>query len=181
MPQRCRARPPQDAAEECRVRRLARRRLGPRDCLLRARMVALSGDGHRTPDIAAARECQPQTVRERIARFNAAGVDGLRDHPRPGRRRRVTAAARRRVIRLVASAPPGRLVRHGARGAVAEDEAREAHWPLAALAAAAQRAGIGSKRSQLRRILRAAGVRWRQPRAWAARVDPAFDPQGPRS
>ena len=88
MPSLCRARPPAGAAEERRIRRLARSRHAPRDCTLRARMVAMSWDGRRTADIAAELGCHPQTVRERFARFNAEGFDGLRDRPRPGRARR---------------------------------------------------------------------------------------------
>ena len=56
MPKLCKARDPLDAREEERIRRLARSRLGPRDGILRARMVALSWDGQRVPDIAAALE-----------------------------------------------------------------------------------------------------------------------------
>ena len=181
MPKLCRARPPADAAEERRGRRLARSRLGPRACILRARMIAMRWDGQRAPDIAVALACHPQTGRERLARFNAEGFAGLRDRPRPGRRRRIAEAERSRVIRVVAGAPPGRLGRHGASGLAAADETREAHWTLDALAAAAQRTGIAIKRSQIRRLLRAEGVRWRQPRSWATRVDPEFAPQGPRS
>ena len=181
MPRLCRARPPEDAAEERRVRRLARSRLGPRDCIRRARMIAMSWDGRRTADIAAELGCHPQTVRERFARFSAEGFDGLRDRPRRGRSRRITEAERSRVIRLVASEPPGRLVRHGASGLAAEDERREAHWTLDALAAAARRAGIAIERSQIRRILRAEQVRWRRPRSWATSVDPEFAPKGPPS
>src|SRR4051794_14693619 len=114
MPKLIKARDPQDAREEARIRRLARSRLGPRDGILRARMVALSWDGQRVPDIAAALDCHPQTVRNRLACFAAAGIAGLRDQPRPGRPRRSTEAARSRLIRLVATDPPGRLVRHGA-------------------------------------------------------------------
>jgi transposase len=181
MPKLITAREPQDAREERRVRRLARSRLGPRDCVLRARMVALSWDGQRVPDIAAALACHPKTVRVRLARFDAAGIDGLRDQPRPGRARRITEAERSRLIRLVATDPPGRLVRHGAAGLDAVDEALPACWTLDTLTEAAVRAGIAVARSQLRRILLAEQVRWRQPRAWAASIDPDFDPQGPRS
>ena len=181
MPKLCRARPPADAAEERRVRRLARSRLAPHDGICRARMIAMSWDGRRTADIAAELECHPQTVRERIVRFNAEGFDGLRDRPRAGRARRLSEAERSRVIGLVATAPPGRLVRHADGELAARDEQREAHWTLDALAAAAQRAGIAIKRSQVRRILRAEGVRWRQPRSWADSADLQFDPKGRRS
>src|SRR3954464_2798310 len=98
MPKLVKARDPQDAREEERVRHLARSRLGPRDCILRARMVALSWDGRRVPDIAAALECHPKTVRERLARFDADGIAGLRDRARLGRARRITEAERGWVV-----------------------------------------------------------------------------------
>jgi len=180
MPKLITARDPQDAREEERVRRLARSRLGPRDGILRARMVALSWDGRRVPDIAAALGCHPKTVRARLARFDAAGVDGLRDGARPGRARRITEAERSRIIRLVATDPPGRLVPHGDQ-LDAVDEALPACWTLDTLTEAAIRAEIAVARSQLRRILLAEQVRWRRPRAWATSVDPEFDPKGPRS
>lgn len=181
MPSLCRARPPAGAAEERRIRRLARSRHAPRDCTLRARMVAMSWDGRRTADIAAELGCHPQTVRERFARFNAEGFDGLRDRPRPGRARRLCEAERSRVIALVATAPPGRLVRQPSGALAARDEQREAHWTLDALAAAARAAGIAIARSQVRRILKAEGVRWRRPRSWADSGDPHFAPKGRRS
>jgi len=181
MPKLCRARPPEEAAEERRVRRLAHSRLAPRDCIVRARMVAMSWDGHRTADIAAELGCHPQTVRERLARFNAEGFDGLRDHPRAGRARRLTEAERSRVLGLVALEPPGRLVRGGDGELAARDEQAAAHWTLDALAAAARAGGIAVGRSQVRRIVRAERVRWRQPRSWADSGDPEFDPQGRRS
>lgn len=180
MPQRITARAPQDAREERRVRRLARSRLGPRDGILRARMVALSRDGRRVPGIAAERGCHPKTVRARLARCDAAGVAGLRDRARSGRARRITEAERSRLIQLVATDPPGRLVPHGARLEAAA-AALPACWTLDTLTAAAVRAGIAVARSQVRRMLRAEQVRWRQPRAWATSVDPDFDPEGPRS
>jgi len=181
MPKLITARAPEDDREERRIRRLARSRLGPRDCILRARMVALSWDGHRVPDIAAELGCHPKTVRARLARFDADGLDGLRDRARSGRVRRLTESERSRLIRLVASDPPGRLVRHGAAGLDAGDEALPACWTLDTLTEAATRAGIGIARSQLRRILLAEQVRWRQPRAWATSTDADFVPKGPRS
>ncbi len=144
-------------------------------------MVVLSWDGRRVPDIAAELGCHPKTVRVRLARFDAAGVDGLRDRARPGHARRITESERSRLIRLVATAPPGRLVRHGAAGLDAVDEALPACWTLDTLTEAAIRAGIVVARSQLRRILLAERVHWHQPRAWATSADAAFAPQGPRS
>jgi transposase len=181
MPKLIKARDPQDVREERRIRRLARSRLGPRDCILRARMVALSWDGRRVPDIAAELGCHPKTVRARLARFDADGVDGLRDRPRAGRSRRLTEVERSRVLGLVALEPPGRLVRGGDGELAARDEHAAAHRTLDALAAAAQAGGIAVGRSQVRRIFRAERVRWRQPRSWADSGDPEFDPKGRRS
>ena len=180
MPKLIAARAPEDAREERRIRRLARSRLGPGDCILRARMVALSWDGRRVPDIAAELGCHPKTVRARLARFDADGVDGLRDRARSGRARRISEAERSRIIHLVATDPPGRLVQHGER-LEAVDEALPACWTLDTLTEAAVRAGIAIARSQVRRILRAEGVRWRQPRSWADSGDPDFIPKGRRS
>jgi transposase len=181
MPKLIKARAPQDAREERRLRRLARSRSGPRDCIVRARMVVLSWDGRRVPEIAAELECHPKTVRARLARFDADGIAGLRDQLRPGRARRITEAERSRLIHLVATDPPGRLVQHGAAGLDAVDEALPACWTLDTLTEAAVRAGIAVARSQLRRILLAEQVRWRQTRAWATSIDPDFAPKGLRS
>jgi transposase len=180
MPKLLSARPPQDEAEERQVRRLARSRHAPGDWILRARMVARSWDGVRTTAIAAELGCHPQTVRERLARFAAEGLDGLGDRPGAGRQRRLTEAERSRVVALVATEPPGRLVWDGHRMVSPRPE-EPAHWSLDTLAAAAQARGIRIGRSQVRRILKAEGVRWRATRSWATSTDPEFAPKGPRS
>lgn len=180
MPKLLCARPPQDEAEERQVRRLARSRHAPGDWIRRATMIARSWDGLRTTAIAAELGCHPQTVRERLARFNAEGLDGLGDRPGAGRKRRLGEAERSRIMALVRTAPPGRLVWDGHR-MVAPRPDEPAHWSLAALAEAAQARGIRIGRSQVRRILKAEGVRWRPPRSWAQSQDPDFAPKGPRS
>ena len=64
---------------------------------------------------------------------------------------------------------------------VAEDEAGDAHWTLDALVAAAAERGVTVGRSQVRRIFRAEGKRWRRTRSWAESKDPDFGPKGRRS
>jgi transposase len=171
------ARPPIDAAEERTVRKLAGARHAPGDWIRRARMVAHSWDGLRTTQIAELLGCHPQTVRERLHRFNAEGVDGLGDRPGPGRPRRLTETERGRIIALARSAPPGRL-QQGGEGllAPAQPEA-PAHWTLDTLTEAAQAEGIRVGRSQVRRILLAERVRWRPTRSWATSTDPEFVPK----
>jgi transposase len=178
MPKLLRARPAADATEERRVRKLAASRHAPGDWIRRARMVARSWDGLRTAAIAAEPGCHPQTVRERLARFNAEGLDGLGDRPGPGRKPRLSEAERSSVLALAATDPPGRLVRGADGELAARDDQAEAHWTLSALAAAARARGIRIGRSQVRRIFLAEGARWRQPRSWATSADPDFAPKG---
>jgi hypothetical protein len=92
------ARPPQDPAEERAVRKLATSRHAPGDWIARARMISRSWDGARTSQIAAELHCHPQTVRERIKRFNAEGLDGLGDRPGAGRKPRLTEHERSQLI-----------------------------------------------------------------------------------
>lgn len=181
MPKLLRARPPVDAIEERPVRKLAASRHAPGDWIRRARMIARSWDGLRTAAIAAEVGCHPQTVRERLARFNAEGLDGLGDRPGPGRQRRLSEAERSLVLALAATDPPGRLVRGADGELAARDDQAEAHWTLSALAATAQARGIRIGRSQVRRIFLAEGARWRQPRSWAISADRDFAPKGRRS
>jgi transposase len=178
MPKLLHARAPQNAAEEHKVRKLANSRHAPADWIIRARMIALGWDGLRTTQIAQELGCHPQTVRERFHRFNAEGLDGLGDRPGSGRKPRITEAERSLIISLVGTDPPGRLVRGAGGELEAIDEQKEAHWTLDALTAAARERGITVGRSQVRRILKAEGVRWRNARSWAESEDPEFAPKG---
>jgi transposase len=144
-------------------------------------MITRSWDGARTSQIAAELHCHPQTVRERIKRFNAEGLDGLGDRPGAGRKPRLTEHERSQLIALVKQPPPGRL-RRQADGSLHADQPETApHWTLDTLAQAAQALGIQVQRSQVRRILLAEGVRWRRSRSWAQSSDPEFAAKGPRS
>jgi transposase len=180
MPKLLFARPPVDAVEERKIRKLAGARHAPADWIRRARMIALSWDGMRVPALAAAVGCSQKAVRERLARF-AAGLDGLGDRPGAGRKPRLGQAQRSRLIALARSTPPGRGVRDDAGELAAADPDGPAVWTLHALTAAARAAGIDIARSQVRRILRAEGVRWHRPRSWTTSADPEFAPKGPGS
>ncbi len=180
MPKLLHARAPQDDAEEGKVRRLAASRHAPADWRVRAQMIVRSWAGLRTIRIAAELGCHPQTVRERLTRFNAEGVEGLGDRPGGGRPPRLTEAERSTLIALARSTPPGRLVRCGDSLAAADD-AGAARWTLDSLATAAGARGVRVGRSQVRRILRREGVRWRRTRSWATSADPQFAPKGPGS
>jgi transposase len=106
-------------------------------------------------------------VRKRLHRFNALGIDGLGDRPGAGRKPRLTEDERSRIIALVAKDPPGKLL-IGSDGVLRlDDEKGAAYWTLDTMAEAARGMGIEVGRSQVRRILLAEGVRWRNTRPWA--------------
>jgi transposase len=181
MPKILRVRAPQDEKEEKQVRKLAGSRHGPADWILHARIVARSWDGERVEALAKALHCDPQTVRRRIHRFDAEGLEGLGDRPKPGRPRRLTADDDSKLIALVNQAPPGRLVTQRDGTMVARDEEEEAQWSLTALAQAAKEGGIAVKRSQIRTILLREGVRWRHTHSWGTARDKDFVPKERRS
>jgi transposase len=180
MPKLLFARSPLDENEDRQIRKLAGSRHAPGDWIMRARMIVGSWEHKRTTAIAQELGCHPQTVRERIARFNAEGVDGLGDRPGAGRKARLTEQERGWIIVLARSDPPGKPVRVGDELQAADPE-KEAQWSLDALTAAAHERGIQIERSQIRRILLREGVRWRHPRSWAESTDPEFVPKEPGS
>ena len=181
MPKILRVRVAHDEREEKQVRKLAGSRHGPADWILHARMVARSWDGERVEAIAKELQCSPQTVRRRLHRFDALGLDGLGDRPKAGRPRRLTTQDDSKLIALVRQAPPGRLITQRDGTMVAREEEGEAQWSLNALARAAKEAGIVVKRSQIRRILLREGVRWRHTHSWGTPADKDFVPKEQRS
>ncbi|WP_031170497.1 helix-turn-helix domain-containing protein [Streptosporangium roseum] len=181
MPKLLFARPPLDAAEDRKIRKLAGARHAPGDWIMRAQMIVLSWQGLRTSAIAAKLGCHMQTVRERLDRFNVEGLAGLGDRPGMGRKPRITEVERGQVIALARSTPPGKPVRDASGDLVAADESAPAEWTLNTLTAAARAAGIDIHRSQVRRILVTEHVRWRRTRSWTTATDPDFAAKEPRS
>jgi transposase len=180
MPKILRARTAQDEKEERQVRKLAASRHGPADWIKHAGIVVLSWDGKGVEEIAKQVECSAQTVRRRLHRFDAEGIEGLGDRARSGRPRRLGEAECSELIALVSKAPPGKLERR-ADELVAREEEGSAQWNLNALAQAAQEAGIAIKRSQIRTILLREGVRWRRTHSWGSSSDEDFAPKERRS
>src|SRR4051794_38827416 len=144
MPKLLFARPPVDAVEERRIRKLAGARHAPADWIRRAQMITMSWDGLRVPGIAAALGCSPKAVRDRLARFAAEGLNGLGDRPGAGRTPRIRQDQRSQLIALVANPPPGRGVRDDTGELTATDPAGPAVWTLDALTAPARAAGIAT-------------------------------------
>ena len=176
------ARAPKDTLEERKIRKLAGARHAPADWIRRAQIIALSWKRLRVPQIARELGCAEKTVRYRLVRFNAEGLDGLGDRPGVGRKRRISEAERSQLIALARTSPPGRPVRDQATGELAaSEETGPGTWTLDTLTEAARAIGIEVARSQVRRILLAEGVRRRRPRSWATSHDPHFAPKEPAS
>jgi len=108
MPKHLTARPPVDAVEERKVRKLTHSLHAPADGIFHAKSVAASWDGLRTRQIAEALGCHPQTVRERLQAFNERGVDGLGMKRGGGRKPRLTQRERSTILYLVQLPPPAR-------------------------------------------------------------------------
>ncbi|MGJ6970224.1 helix-turn-helix domain-containing protein, partial [Streptosporangium sp. G11] len=160
MPKLLFARAPKDPIEERKIRKLAGARHAPADWIRRAQIIALSWERLRVPQIARELGCAEKTVRYRLARFNAEGLDGLGDRPGVGRKRRISQSERSQLIALARTSPPGRPVRDQATGELAAaDETGPGAWTLDTLTEAAHELGIVVARSQVRRILLAEGVR----------------------
>jgi transposase len=181
MPKLLHANAPRDGSEERQVRRLAQSRHAPGDWILRARMIVGSWEGLRTTAIARQLGCHPQTVRERIVRFNAEGLDGLGDRPGAGRKPRLTEEERSQIIALAKGPPPGAIIRLPEGALVTADAEAEAQWTLDALVEAARARGIQVRRSQVRRILLREKVWWRSTHSWGTSTAEDFVPKGPRS
>ena len=175
------ARPPTDPAEDRTLRKLASARHAPASLLQRARIITGSWDGASVAELAERLGCHSKTVYKWLHCFNAHGLDGLADLPRPGLPRRLTEHQRGRIIQLAGSEPPGRLHQGGEGLLAPEDPKAPAHWTLDALAQAARAEGIQVGRSQVRRILISERVRWRRTHSWTTSTDPEFAPKERRS
>ena len=179
MPRYRSARPPADQGEARQVRQLAHSRHAPADWIVHAKMVVRSWEGQRTREMAQALGRHPQTVRDRLQAYNERGLEGLGIKPGAGRKPRLTQLERGIILALVKAPPPGKATDELTGELAAPDPAGEPEWTLDTLTAAAQQRGIQVARSQVRRIFRREGVRWRRTRLWATSKDPECAPQGP--
>ena len=158
--------------EEARtLRELARSRTTEARLRDRARMCWLASEGQRVSAIRAELGVADGTVRLWLRRFNALGVEGLRDRRRGGRPPTYTPEEVGELIATSLSDPDTLGLPFGS-------------WTLDRLAAYLHEAkGITMKRSRIGEILQAEGLRWRQQETWfGARPDPAFaEKRGPSS
>jgi transposase len=142
-------------AEEERAlrRRMASRTLPARE-VERAKLIWWLHEGARVPAVARRLGVVPEVVRGWLKRFNAAGLDGLGDRPRPGRPPTYSAEVVGEVLATALTKPDALGLPF-------------ACWTLDRLEAYLnEQRGIPIKRSRIDDLLLAEGLRWRTQETW---------------
>src|SRR4051794_3409977 len=141
------------------LRALARRE---RDGRVSARLLALANalDGMSRDEAARAAGMDRQTLRDWVHRYNAAGVEGLRDRPRPGRPCGLDEGRQAALKALILRGP--KLERDGCVAWRARD--------LRGLVE--RRFGVRYSESGVRRLLRGLDLSWQKARPAHPEADP---------
>lgn len=152
------------------IERLAHSRTEPARAVERAQMVWRAHRGERVPAIARALGVTEATVRTWLARFAAAGVDGLKDAPRSGRPPVYRPEEVAEVVAASLTKPDDLGLPFGS-------------WTLDRLTAyLREQKGVAIGRSRIATLLQAEGLRWRTHETWfGERVDPDFAAKRGRS
>jgi transposase len=145
------------------IRHLARSRTDAARLVERAKIVWLSRQGRTVNQIAAELHVCRNTVRSWLRRFDETGLPGLQDGPRPGCPATYSREQAGVVIATALTAPQTLGLAF-------------ACWTLDRLQVYLNDvAGIAIKRTRIRDMLQAEGLRWRQQETWfGERVDPDF-------
>jgi transposase len=158
------------AEERTELERLARSRTEEARLVIRAKIVLGLAAGERPYQVADRVGVGRMAAYEWLHRFNAEGLKGLTDHPRPGRPHTYTADQRAQVVAAALTRP--------------EDLGLPfASWTLDRLQAyLSEHKGIGIKRTRIDEILIAEGLQWRKQETWFGhKVDPEFAAKRGRS
>jgi transposase len=155
------------AEELATIKRLAHSHTAPAQRVQRAQIIWRARCGENASAIAARVGLDGETVRKRIRRFNAEGLEALKDRHRSGRRRTYTPEQTATVIATSLTKPETLGLPF-------------ATWTLDRLAAYLHEAkGIAIQRSRIDEILLHEGLRWHKHETWfGERVDPAFAEKG---
>jgi len=94
------------AADQRGLEGLLRSPKTPQSLVLRARIVLLSGQGQTVEAVAEATGTTTRSVYKWRRRFQAAGFDGLRDLPRSGQPKKLSAAQVKEILRLTVECIP---------------------------------------------------------------------------
>jgi transposase len=152
------------------LERLARSRTEEARLVQRAKIVLGLAAGERPYQVADRVGVGRAAAYEWLHRFNAEGLTGLTDHPRPGRPHTYTAEQRAEVIAAALTRPESLGLPF-------------ASWTLDRLQAyLAEHKKIPIKRTRIDEILVAEGLRWRRQETWfGEKVDPEFAAKRGRS
>ena len=158
------------AAEHAAVQKLAHSHTAPAQRVQRAQIIWRASCGESASAIAARVGLDGETVRKRIRRFNAEGLDALKDRYRSGRPPTYTHTQTATVVATALTKPETLGLPF-------------ATWTLDRLAAYLHEAkGIAMQRSRIDEILLHEGLRWHKHETWfGKRVDPAFAEKRGRS
>src|ERR687897_15030 len=158
------------AEERTAVQKLAHSRAAPAHRVQRAQIIWRASRGESASAIAARVGLDGETVRKRIHRFNAEGLEALKDRHRSGRRPTYSPEQTATVIASALTKPQTLGLPFAA-------------WTLDRLAAYLhEHKGIAMQRSRIDEILLHEGLRWRKRETWfGERVDPAFAEKRGRS
>src|SRR6476659_4826323 len=145
------------------VQRIARSHTLGAALVRRAQIVVHAMDGLKAEEIATRMDLCGNTVRHWLNRFNARGLDGLKEDVRTGRPPTYSAEQRSAVINT-ALTPPAQL------------GLPFASWTLDRLVAyLSEQGGVAMRRSRISEIFIQEGLKWRHEETWfGARVDPEF-------
>jgi transposase len=146
--------------EAAELRRLARRE---RDGRVAARLIALANvlDGMSREAAAQAAGMDRQTLRDWVIRFNAEGVGGLRDQPRPGRPPRLTEG-QQATLKAIALRGPD------------PDRDGVSAWRVVDLCRIAEeRFGVTYREGGMLRLVKALGLSWQKTRPSHPKADKA--------
>lgn len=121
--------------------------------VFRARIIMMAGEGLGTNAIAATLETRPATVTKWRLRFARKGLEGLKDAPRPGKKRRYLPDDEKRVLAMLDQSPPSGY----------------SQWngPLLARALSFQADFVW-------KVLRTHGIQLQRRRSWCISTDPQF-------
>jgi transposase len=151
--------------EAAELRRQARRE---RDGRVAARLIALANalDGMGREAAARAAGMDRQTLRDWVIRFNAEGVGGLRDQPRPGRPTRMTEGQQATLKAIVLRGPDPD--RDGL------DVYVQPSWRIVDLCRiAAECFGVTYREGGMRRLVEALDLSWQKTRPRHPKADKA--------
>lgn len=128
-----------DAAQQSRLKAIARSRKLPARLIERSRIVLLAAAGRQNKEIAAELHITPEKAARWRKRYFELGLPGLeKDAPRPGRKPKITPKLVREIIRKTTQeAPPN-----------------AGHWSTRSMAAA-----MGISEASVRRIWHAHGLK----------------------